>query len=347
MAGKRKRGAKDGSNSGPGTQKRAKSDTKSNAPAAATKSNLEKIPFVEMPTGQDRKREAALYDLLGSEDESERIEAADCIVSSLLGGDGVPEPVLQRHLDRRLFRGLASGRNCSRLGFSLVLAEVLGQLFGPDGGLESKYSGLTFDKVLGLLVDKTQAVGNIPGKEERDHYFGQLFGIECFVRSRTLFTDISRWNAVLDLLLQLGNKKIWLRSQCGWVLVQALEQMSKEEAEGTLRKIAESGLAKTPEGVATWLVALSRYPDLRLKPWGNPLSSKSLGDLAAVLKESFKDSGKDSNDKTQSSGKQAHWTAQLHFVWDLILGCYIKGGEEAGVDGLSQFWNRVVDGECH
>ncbi|PNY26342.1 DNA polymerase V [Tolypocladium capitatum] len=341
MAGKRKRVAKDGSNSGPGAQKRAKSDTKSSAPAAATKPNLATTPFVEMPTGEDRKREAALYELLGSEDESDRIEAANCIVSSLLGGDGVSEPVLQRHLDRRLFRGLASGRNASRLGFSLVLAEILGQLFGADGGFESKYSGLTFDKVLGLLVDKTQAVGNIPGKEERDHYFGQLFGIECFVRSRTLFTDISRWNAVLGLLLQLGNKKIWLRSQCGWVLVQALEQMSKEEAEDTLLKIADSGLAKTPEGVAAWLVAQSRYPDLKLKPWHNPLSSKSLGDLAAVLKESFKDSGKDSNDKPQN--KQAGWTAQLHFVWDIILGCYVKGGAEAGVDGLSQFWNRVVD----
>ncbi|KND95216.1 DNA polymerase V [Tolypocladium ophioglossoides CBS 100239] len=343
MAGKRKRGAKDGSNSGPGARKRAKSDSKSSAPSAVTKPILDKIPFVEMPTGEDRKREAALYDLLGSEDESDRIEAADCIVSSLLGGDGVSEPVLQRHLDRRLFRGLASGRNASRLGFSLVLAEILGQLFGADGSLVSKYSGLTFDKVLGLLVDKTQAVGNIPGKEERDHYFGQLFGIECFVRSQTLFTDTSRWNAVLDLLLQLGNRKVWLRSQCGWVLVQAIEQMSKEEVEGTLLKIADSGLAKTPEGVAAWLVALSRCPDLKLKPWHNPLSSKSLSDLAAVLKESFKDSGKDSNDKAQNGGKQAGWTAQLHFVWDIILGCYIKGGAEAGVDGLSQFWNRVVD----
>ncbi|KAL3963819.1 hypothetical protein ACCO45_000823 [Purpureocillium lilacinum] len=343
MAGKRKRGPKDGTNSGPNAPKKAKSDAKTNGRTAPAKPILEKKPFIETPTGEDRRREAGLYELLGSEDDGERIEAADCIVSSLLGGDGVPEAVLLRHLDRRLFRGLASGRNASRIGFSLVIAEILGQLFAEDSKLASKYPDLTFEKVLALLVDKTQAIGNIPGQEERDHYFGQLFGLECFVRSRTLFSDVSRWHSVLDLLLKLSNKKIWLRSQCGWVLVQALEQTSRKEAEATLIKVADAGLAKTPEGVAAWLVALNRYPDIKLKPWQNPLSTKSLGDLAAVLKESFKDSNKEPNDKSQNNGKQASWTAQLHFVWDIIIGCYVKGGAVADTDGLSQFYNRVID----
>ncbi|GJN68354.1 DNA-directed DNA polymerase [Purpureocillium lilacinum] len=343
MAGKRKRGPKDGANSGPNAPKKTKSDAKTNGRTAPAKPILEKKPFIETPTGEDRRREAGLYELLGSEDDGERIEAADCIVSSLLGGDGVPEAVLLRHLDRRLFRGLASGRNASRIGFSLVIAEILGQLFAEDSKLASKYPDLTFEKVLALLVDKTQAIGNIPGQEERDHYFGQLFGLECFVRSRTLFSDVSRWHSVLDLLLKLSNKKIWLRSQCGWVLVQALEQTSRKEAEATLIKVADAGLAKTPEGVAAWLVALNRYPDIKLKPWQNPLSTKSLGDLAAVLKESFKDSNKEPNDKSQNNGKQASWTAQLHFVWDIIIGCYVKGGAVADTDGLSQFYNRVID----
>ncbi|ODA83796.1 hypothetical protein RJ55_02312 [Drechmeria coniospora] len=345
MAGKRKRVAKEGTNpSGPATQKKAKIDSVPRAPTAPATTNFEKKPFVEMPTGDDRKREAALYELLGSEDANDRIQAADCIVSSLLAGDGVPEPVLQRHLDRRLFRGLASGRNASRLGFSLVITEIMGQLFGKDSTLGARYGGLTFEKVLDLLVDKTQAVGNIPGQEERDHWFGQLFGLESFVRSETLFVDASRWNAVLALLLKLSIKKSWLRAQCGWVTVQALEQMSRDEVESTLQKIADAGLAKTAEGAAAWLVALNRYPGLKPpKPWGNPLSSKSLGDLAAVLKESFKDSTRDPNEKAHSNGKHASWTAQLHFVWDIILGCYVNGGAGADADGLAQFWNRVVD----
>ncbi|KAM4059080.1 DNA polymerase phi domain-containing protein [Hirsutella rhossiliensis] len=341
MGGKRKRGAKDSSNLGPGLPKRAKGDSK--IPHAATRPSLEPAPFVEAPIADERRREAALYDLLGSEDEGDRIAAADCIVSSLLGDQGVPEPVLQRHLDRRLFRGLASGRNASRLGFSLVITEIMSQLFGQKSSLESKYPGLTFDSVLALLVDKTQAVGSLPGQEERDHYFGQLFGIECFVRSGVVFADTSKWDAVLDLLLKLGNKKVWLRSQCGWVLVQALEQMSEDEVKNTLLKVEAAGLAKTPEGAAAWLVALNRYPKLRLKPWRNPLSSKSLSDLAAVLKESFKVSNTDADEMAQGNGKQVGWSAQLHFVWDIILGCFVKGGAEADLDGLNQFWSRVVD----
>ncbi|KAH7170991.1 DNA polymerase phi-domain-containing protein [Dactylonectria macrodidyma] len=339
MASKRKRSAKEGINGTQKPQKRTKKDNSIKAPPAKQPNlTLDKSPFVETPLGDDRKREAGLYDLLGSEDASERIDAADCIVSSLLGGDGVAEPVLQRHLDRRLFRGLASGRNASRLGFSLVITELLGQLFGAAALAETKYTGLTFEKTLEILAEKTQAIGNIPGQEERDHWFGQLFGIECFVRARILFSDASRWNAVLDLLLRLATKKVWLRSQCGWVIVQAIEQMSQEDAKATLESVAEAGLAKTPEGAAVWLVALDRFPSIKVKPWEHPLSKKSLVDLAAVLRESF---AQDQGEQRQKN-KQASWSAQLHFVWDLILAHYVQGAESGSAD-FEHFWARVVD----
>ncbi|EFY90915.1 DNA polymerase V, putative [Metarhizium acridum CQMa 102] len=309
----------------------------------SSKPDIEKKPFVEVPTGDDRRREADLYEMLGSEDEKDRIQAADCIISSLFDGEGASEAVLQRHLDRRLFRGLASGRNASRIGFCLVITEILAQLFGEKDLSKTKYTGLSFDKVLGLLAEKTQAVGNIPGQEERDFFLGQLFGIECFVKSKTLFRDISRWDSVLNLLLKLGNKKIWLRPQCGWVLVQALEQMDQADAEKTLYKIAQASLAKTPEGAAAWIVTLNRFPSLQLQPWKNPLSSKSLPDLTAVLKESFKENGKDMNDKSQNGGKHASWSAQLHFVWDLILSRFLNAKSDKGEEDFEQFWNRVVD----
>lgn len=346
MSGKRKRGAKEGSNAAQKPQKRSKSDSSSKATTKKqTKPSLEKSPFVETPLGDERKREANLYELLGSEDENDRIEAADCIISSLLGDECVSETVLQRHLDRRLFRGLASGRNASRLGFSLVLTELLSQLFGEKDLAESKYTGLTFDKVLSILTEKIQVIGNIPGQEERDHYFGQLFGIECFVRAGILFSDISRWNTILDLLLKLASKKVWLRSQCGWMIVQSVQQMTKKNVAATLEKVSEAGLAKTPEGVAIWLVSLDRFPDLKVKPWPNPLSTKYLGDLAAVLKESFQDFSKDQGDKSQKN-KQASWSAQLHFVWDVILAHYVKKGG-AGAEEFEQFWTRVVDGKLY
>ncbi|KAJ4314082.1 DNA-directed DNA polymerase [Fusarium piperis] len=343
MGAKRKRAAKEGSNAAQNPKKRNKND--SNPPARAAqqpKPTFDKSPFVETPLGDERKREAGLYELLGSEDGNDRIQAADCIVSGLLNGEGVSEAVLQRHLDRRLFRGLASGRNASRLGFSLVLTEILGQLYGEKALAESKYQGLSFDKVLQILTEKTQAIGNIPGQEERDHFFGQLFGIESFVRADILFRDISRWNTVLDLLLKLATKKVWLRSQCGWVIVQSIEQMKQKDAEATLEKVSEANLGKTPEGVAIWLVATSKFPDLKVKPWRNsPLSKKSLGDVAAVLRESFQDQNKEQNERGQKN-KQTSWTAQLHFVWDIILAHYIKEGESE-VHEFEMFWTRVVD----
>ncbi|KAF4123932.1 DNA polymerase phi [Geosmithia morbida] len=365
MGGKRKRGSKDASD--PSKKSKMANGGARGATAAAavtqsTKPSLEPAPFVESPVGDERRREAGLYELLGSEDEKERLQAAGCIVSSLLDGEGVDESVLERHLNRRLFRGLASGRNASRLGFSLVITEILSQLFGAGGGpdagadgraetpsmplCETRYKGLTFDAVIGSLMDKTAAGGNIPGQEERDHYFGQLFGLTCFVRSRVLFSPPSRWHTVLDLVLRLAYQKVWMRSQCGWIIVQALDQMDGQQAAETLERVAGARLARTPEGVAIWLAALERFPRARLdriKPWENPLAPKSLCDMASVLKESFQQQQQQqqTSDGPPQANKQANWTAQLHFVWDTLLAHFAK--ETVSAQDFDQFWIRVVD----
>jgi DNA polymerase phi len=350
MGSKRKRVAKEANTEPQPSQKRPKKDapaTNGSAKSKAAKA-LDKSPFAEQPTVEQRKRELVLYNKLGSEDVGERIEAADAIISGLLGGDGgVPEPVLLRHLDKRLFRGLASGRNASRLGFSLVLTEILGQLFGEKDLAGSQYSGLTFEKVLGLLLENTQAGGSGSGQEERDHYFGQLFGIECFVRAGILFTDKARWLSVLDLLLKLSTKKSWLKPQCGYVVVQAVSQMKKKLAEATLEKLAEEGFVKTPEGVGIWIAALDRFPDMKVpaQPWRHPLAVTSLAALPAALKDSGREaSNEDSGNK---KSKQGNWTAQLHFVWDLILAHFVKlcaQSTNESIEEFKQFWNRVVDG---
>lgn len=345
MGGKRKRSAKEGTKA---NTKRHRKDGKELATQAQANPALQKIPFVETLTMDERRREGALYDLLGSEDEADRIVAADCIISNLLDGDGVSETVVRRHLESRLFRGLASGRNASRLGFSLVITELLSQLFGDKDLAAKKYSGLTFESALSTLADNTQITGKVPGQEERDIHLGKLFGIECFVRSQVLFNNVIRWHLVLDMLLRLGYKKVWLRSQSGWVVVQALQQMgSKKMVEATLEKVASAGLAKTPEGVAMWLVALSRFPDINVKPWVHPLQAKTLTELAAILKESFQHQGHDQG--SQKGGnynkkhKQANWTAQLHYVWDFILAHYSAG--DVDTQSFAQFWNRVIDGK--
>ncbi|KAK3309718.1 DNA polymerase phi-domain-containing protein [Chaetomium strumarium] len=349
MTSKRKRAAKEAIGENQPSQKRPKNGppaTNGSSKSKAPNPHLDKSPFTEHPNVDERRRELALYEKLGSEDVTERIEAADAIVSGLLGGEGVPEAVLLRHLEKRLFRGLASGRNASRLGFSLVLTEILGQLFGEKDLASSKYTGLTFRKVLVILVEKTQPGGGVTGQEERDHFFGQLFGIECFRRAGILFAERERWFSVLDLLVKLSSKKSWLRSQCGYVVVQAVPQMQKSVAESTLEKLAEEGFAKTPEGVGIWIAALDRFPDMKVpaQPWRHPLATTSLSALPAALKDSGRESTSDENGGKKP--KQGTWTAQLHFVWDLILAYFVKRGTHSDGDAseqFQQFWNRVVD----
>lgn len=307
------------------------------------------------PEEQDRTIEGPLYEYLGSEDIDERLQAADVIISKLLGGDGVSESALDRHLEKRLFRGLASSRKASRLGFSVVVTEILQQLWGEQDRCGDKYRGLTFDFVLNTLTEKTKPSGNIAGQEERDHYFGQLFGIECFLRAKVLFDDISRWHTILALLLGLARRKIWLKPQCAWSIAQAVAQMDQAVAEDTLQKVDDAGWAKTPEAVALTIVFTERFPKIKLpsKAWRDYLSTKYLGELPAILKDSGKqetnaeDSTPKREDPTQKQKQgQNNWTAQLHFVWDIILAHYIKLGPtkpDEVSDHFKQFWSRVVD----
>lgn len=302
------------------------------------------------PEDQDRMIEGPLYEFLGSEDSDERLQAADVIISKLLDGDGVSESSLDRHLEKRLFRGLASSRKASRLGFSVVVTEILQQLWGEKDLCGDKYRGLTFDFVLNTLTEKTKPVGNIAGQEERDHYFGQLFGIECFLRAKVLFDDVTRWHTILNLLLKLAKKKIWLKPQCAWMIVQAVAQMEQSVAEETLHKIDEAGWAKTPEAVALTVVFTERFPKIKLpsKSWRDYLSSKYLGELPAILKDSGKQdtNSEEQNPVQKQKQGQSNWTAQLHFVWDIILAHYVKvAAAQSGdaLDQFKQFWSRVVD----
>ncbi|XXG94873.1 hypothetical protein Hte_001132 [Hypoxylon texense] len=340
MGSKRKRGAnKAVPNGSQPTQKRAKTDHQPVTEPEATNLDLDKSPFAETLTSEARRREAKVYELLGSADGDERIAAAGALITGLLAS---PEAVLRRHLDNRLFRGLASSRNASRLGFSLVITELLSQLFGSQNLSESKYPGLTFDNVLDILVEKTTPSGHLPGQEERDCYFGQLFGLQCFVGSKILFDGESRWLKVLDLLLKMAEKKVWMRSHCGWVIVESLPQMGQGKAEETLQKLSEIGLGKTAEGIGIWMRAQSCYSDLKTpaKPWHDPMNPGVLSEVARVLKDNVaQDNGQEA---AIGKAKQGGWNAQLHFVWDLILATFATGGKQSR-DQLKSFWTTVVD----
>ncbi|GAW26991.1 putative DNA polymerase V [Rosellinia necatrix] len=344
MGGKRKRGAnKAGAVNGQPTQKRARPNEAVANPPESKALDLDKSPFADESTGENRKREAKIYDLLGSLDNDDRIAAADALVTGLLAGS---EAALKRHLKKRLFRGLASSRNASRIGFSLVLTEILGQLFGPSELAKSKFPGLTFDVILTVLVDATKTGGSGPGQEERDCYFGRLFGLQCFVEAKVLFADTVRWPQILELLLEMAQKKVWIRSHCGWVIVECLPQMGRERAETALQQFSDMGLGKTAEGVGIWLRARSCYPGIKIpsKPWVDPLSAVALPEVARVLKENVANDNGD--DAAVPKLKQSNWTAQLHFVWDLILTALLESAtaeNKQTKDQAKLFWTTVID----
>ncbi|KAK8095638.1 DNA polymerase phi-domain-containing protein [Apiospora kogelbergensis] len=348
MGSKRKRGAKNNSNDVLPSRKKSKDGTQASQPAPADGAahlDLDKSPFsAQVTTNDERKREAHVYDLLGSLDSAERIAAADAVITGLLASE---EPVLERHLEKRLFRGLASSRNASRVGFSLVLTEILGQLFGPNALSKTKFPGLPFSTVLDILLEKTKPNGALPGQEERDLYYGQLFGLQCFIESKVLFGDNDRWSQVMGLLLELANKKVWLRSQCVWLILETLPQMGEAKAIETIQQLIKIGLGKTAEGVGLWLRATTCYPEIKMpsKPWSHPLATKSLPELANVLKDNVKqDDG--AKDAVVIKAKSGSWNAQLHFVWDLILAYYIERYQTSKTNDAGDFklfWSTVID----
>lgn len=350
MGDKRKRLHQDASTAAPAAKKKKNAlheqVEKPSGKGTTAPAPLDSTPFQDHPKGILSKRETELYDMLSSEDGAERLNAANAIVSGLLGGDKVLEPTLQRHLERNLFRGLASGRKGARLGRGVVLTEILRQLFGTEMLSQEKYIGLTFDKTLGFLVAKTKPEGDLSGQEEKDHSLGLLFGLQSFVRAKIICGEENRWNAILEKLMELAKKKPWIREECGWVIMEALAQINQSQAEHTLQVLYDFGLANTPEGVGIFMTARDRFPKLKVpsKPWGptgNPLDR--LQSLAKALKESSHDDGA----KTQEAKLTGNWNPKLHFVWDIVL-VQFANAQKAKAGGVlpdfENFWKVAVDG---
>ncbi|CZT47188.1 related to DNA polymerase V [Rhynchosporium secalis] len=349
MGQKRKRAARDGPQVEQAPNKQQKTDEqveKRTAEPTVAPTSIDSPLFLYDPQGADRKREAGLYELLSSEDIEDRLSAANTILAGLLGGEGVEESILEWHLERKLFRALATSRKAARLGRSIVLAEIIRQLYGEKNLSESKYPGLTFEKVLSILIAKTKPDGDLSGQEEKEHVLGLLFGLESFVGSKTLFGEDNKWNTVLQKFLELAQKKPWTREQCGWIIVSALPQMNQTQAEYTLEQIQIAGLASSPEGVGIWITARNLFPDMKFpsKPWGssgNPLDHFKT--LAKALKESSSDEGAD---KSQQAKQTGNWNAKLHFVWSFVLAQY-AAGVKSKLDGIrsefENFWKVTVD----
>ena len=309
---------------------------------------------------------AGIYDKLADESEEQRLRAAHSLLKDF-------EPKLTsvdqiKVIITRLFRGLCSSRKAARLGFSVALTEYLVEV-GVQRGTAVD-NGVPASHVIDILDNETTPEGNNSGQEERDHYFGRLFGAEAIIKSNILVKqqDILQWKRLLDLICVIANKKPWLKQECGWILYNCVRSFASSKtvvpddfALDVVEKLTAHKLIRTPEGLAIWLEVGEAFPDAKLPKhvWKHrdPLSKNNISLLADVLKDA---KTRDNSDEAEhkSQGK-AIWSAQLHFAWEVVLlrlyqqtapisKSGVKGKEgksdHKSID-LEIFWNKAIDGK--
>ncbi|KAH9926111.1 DNA polymerase phi-domain-containing protein [Fomitopsis serialis] len=230
---------------------------------------------------------------------------------------------------RRLVRGLASPRESSRLGFAVALTELL-----------SRIDTVTCSQIVALLLDSSQTQGLATGQEERDMLFARLFGLISVIQSGLLFRDtalpsssslvssLDNYKQVLTQLVELGEKKSWLRESAWWAIGLAIDALQESDAswkddalESTISIVFAEKKSWTPEKIAITLKLQSHLPsrdwEKVLSPtFKNPelLSTGNLGTVARILKESSVD-----DDEESDVPKSGAWKPQVHFVWDMLL----------------------------
>ena len=301
---------------------------------------------------------AGIYEKLADENEDQRFRAVLALVKEFEPRSTSIDQI--KVIITRLFRGLCSSRKAARLGFSVALTEYLTELNVQRG--PSIETGIPASSVLDILDNETTPEGNNSGQDERDHYFGRLFGAEAVIKSNILVKqqDLPQWKRLLDLICGIANKKPWLKQECGWILYSCIKTFASSQdsvpddfALSVIEKLTSHKLIRTPEGLAIWLEVSQAFPDAKLPKdvWRHrdPLSKKDITLLADVLKDAKIRSNSD-EDEHKSQGR-AMWSAQLHFAWDVVLARLYElenhksHKKDHKVIDLSEFWIKAVEGK--
>lgn len=160
--------------------------------------------------------------------------------------------------------------------------------------LLARIDTVTCTQVLSLLKDSTKKQGSMSRQEERDVLFARLFGLMAVIRSGLLVrqtplsasssssssstpvSTLKNYEEVLQILLDIGEAKVWLRESAWWVMVLALDAVQsssvpwkKDAFDATISLLflkereKEKGKAAfwTPEKVAMTLKLQSLMPD--------------------------------------------------------------------------------------
>ncbi|KAJ1031815.1 hypothetical protein NDA13_002201 [Ustilago tritici] len=252
---------------------------------------------------------------------------------------------------RRLLRGLASPRESSRLGFAVVLTELLSRL---------NYA-VTAKEMLTLILKYSNPQVAASRQEQKDFMFAKLFGIMTLVQSDLLIqptATVRDFKRSMQILIALSSDKPWMAESCTWVMVNAVAQLQRPQLNFEWTTEAQCWMADqisftkepSPEKLAVML-QLSRglgsdfFHNLAL-PWmrkEHPLSTANLPTLARVLKEAIPSE----NQAATPVRARSRWQAKIHFVWDFILDIYFNQSSNAAVEtkisSFPDFYRVVVD----
>nr|KMM65379.1 DNA polymerase V [Coccidioides posadasii RMSCC 3488] len=298
-----------------------------------------------------------IYEDLSNEQNEIRLKAAHDLLSRFTPDQNAPNEQIEKVL-KRLFRGLCSSRKAARIGFSIALTELLSQVFSGSNGRNSEE--LNIPKTIEILESQTSPVNCASGQEERDHYFGRLFGVEAILKSAILLqpdVPFENWSKLLFLIFELAKKKPWLREECGYIIYCAVRDIASKKAgiqyvDAIIKGLAENGLARTPEGIAIWLAVMESSLPVNFASgvWqnNNPLHSKERSSLAKIMKESS-DLHSEQNGENGTANRSGVWNPKLHFAWDPILAKLYtfsqgkKGDKSSKHITFPDFWTDVVD----
>lgn len=284
---------------------------------------------------------------LGSEVPDERLLAATALLKELKEADAIKE---WDYALGRLIKGLLSSRQGARLGFSMVLTEVIRDLVG-----DKKYD-LTVSSYMSKVIQTSQTTGSMKGAEVRAVLFGRLFGLQVLLNSQLLFDPSNTSNddihMFVKLIVDLSLIKPWLRESSIYTLCQFVSSyilQSKFDSDiiaFIFQTISESRLSFTVEGLGVYLTVpqpLRSEAAAQIKGssavWkhGDPLHRDNLSTLVKVLKdaepvedepqEKKNDSGSKKNKKNVK--QKGSWNPQLPFAWNLLVKHFCSSNEES------------------
>lgn len=189
----------------------------------------------------------------------------------------------------------------------------------------------------------------LTGQEERDFYFGRLFGLTAVITSKILGrTNIqsATITRVIDDLTDLALKKPWLREPATKALCTLVTILPDTDTEGIkacaehiYQSLEKGGLVRSQDGAAVVLTLRSLpstvRPKISAKIWqhADPLHPANLPLLSKVLREVQSD---DASVKATGGFKK-----EPHFIWGSILQRYVDKTKDTVP--FKSLWETVVE----